>query len=121
MVEALGTSWSQSCAYRPSLPLGSHWEPSAVAVHAVSAVLGMHRFGLMRRYTGCVRRASRAMVAMGRSRSSIACAVGWTSVPAPFDRLSSVPQPAELSLKVGDGKNRKGGISWGCLTTPLLH
>ena len=27
----------------------------------------------------------------------------------------------ELSLKVGDGKNRKGGISWGCLTTPLLH
>src|SRR6266481_2010471 len=32
----------------------------------------------------------------------------------------SLPQGAELSLKVGDGKNRKGGISWGCLTTPLL-
>ena len=30
-------------------------------------------------------------------------------------------QGPELSLKVGDGKNRKGGISWGCLTTPLLH
>ena len=28
---------------------------------------------------------------------------------------------AELSLKVGDGGNRKGGISWGCLTPPLLH
>jgi AraC family transcriptional regulator len=28
---------------------------------------------------------------------------------------------AELSLKVGDGGNREGGISWGCLTPPLLH
>jgi hypothetical protein len=27
----------------------------------------------------------------------------------------------ELSSKVGDGGNRKGGISWGCLTPPLLH
>jgi hypothetical protein len=27
----------------------------------------------------------------------------------------------ELSRKVGDGGNRKGGISWGCLTPPLLH
>ncbi|MGY4345551.1 hypothetical protein ACVWXM_002018 [Bradyrhizobium sp. GM7.3] len=27
----------------------------------------------------------------------------------------------ELSPKVGDGGNRKGGISWGCLTPPLLH
>jgi hypothetical protein len=27
----------------------------------------------------------------------------------------------ELSLKVGDGGNREGGISWGCLTSPLLH
>ena len=27
----------------------------------------------------------------------------------------------ELSLKVGDGGNREGGISWGCLTPPLLH
>jgi hypothetical protein len=27
----------------------------------------------------------------------------------------------ELSLKVGDGANRKGGISWGCFTPPLLH
>jgi hypothetical protein len=27
----------------------------------------------------------------------------------------------ELSLKVGDGGNRKGGISWGCSTPPLLH
>src|ERR1700756_2645029 len=27
----------------------------------------------------------------------------------------------ELSLKVGDGGNRKGGISWGYLTPPLLH
>src|ERR1700749_4952614 len=27
----------------------------------------------------------------------------------------------ELSAKVGDGPNREGGISWGCLTPPLLH
>jgi len=27
----------------------------------------------------------------------------------------------ELSPKVGDGGNREGGISWGCLTPPLLH
>ena len=27
----------------------------------------------------------------------------------------------ELSLKVGDGGNREGGISWGYLTPPLLH
>ena len=27
----------------------------------------------------------------------------------------------ELWSKVGDGGNRKGGISWGCLTPPLLH
>ena len=37
---------------------------------------------------------------------------GWESMPL---------VTGELSLKVGDGKNRKGGISWGCLTTPLLH
>ena len=30
-------------------------------------------------------------------------------------------QCSELSLKVGDGGNREGGISWGCLTPPLLH
>src|SRR5260221_11912773 len=28
---------------------------------------------------------------------------------------------AELSPKFGDGGNREGGISWGCLTPPLLH
>src|ERR1700756_1557758 len=41
-----------------------------------------------------------------------------------FLRLSLVTCPValfELSLKVGDGGNRKGGISWGCLTPPLLH
>src|ERR1700730_9654369 len=27
----------------------------------------------------------------------------------------------ELSPKVGDVGNREGGISWGCLTPPLLH
>jgi hypothetical protein len=27
----------------------------------------------------------------------------------------------ELSLKVGDGGHREGGISWGCLTPPLPH
>src|SRR6266436_2270463 len=32
-----------------------------------------------------------------------------------------LPENPELSLKVGDGGNRKGGISWGCLTPPLLH
>jgi hypothetical protein len=31
------------------------------------------------------------------------------------------PTMEELSLKVGDGGNREGGISWGCLTPPLLH
>jgi hypothetical protein len=28
---------------------------------------------------------------------------------------------AELSPKVGEGANRAGGISWRCLTPPLLH
>ncbi len=32
--------------------------------------------------------------------------------------LSAMP---ELSPEVGDGGNRQGGISWGCLTPPLLH
>ena len=27
----------------------------------------------------------------------------------------------ELSPEVGDVGNREGGISWGCLTPPLLH
>src|SRR5437899_12971216 len=31
------------------------------------------------------------------------------------------PPSVELSPKVGDGGNREGGISWGCLTPPLLH
>ena len=31
------------------------------------------------------------------------------------------PALRELSPKVGDGGNREGGISWGCLTPPLLH
>jgi Domain of unknown function (DUF4328) len=36
--------------------------------------------------------------------------------------LQSVTIPREeLSQKVGDGANREGGISWGCLTTSLLH
>src|SRR5262249_49502780 len=29
--------------------------------------------------------------------------------------------PEELCAEVGDGANREGGISWGCLTTSLLH
>src|SRR5712664_576968 len=37
----------------------------------------------------------------------------------PIERIEPVID--ELSLKVGDGGNRKGGISWGCLTPPLLH
>jgi hypothetical protein len=28
---------------------------------------------------------------------------------------------AELSPKGGEGTNRAGGISWGCLTPPFLH
>jgi hypothetical protein len=28
---------------------------------------------------------------------------------------------SELSLEVGNGANREGGISWGCLRPPLLH
>ena len=35
--------------------------------------------------------------------------------------LSLRRHTVELSPKVGDGGNRKGGISWGCLTPPLLH
>src|ERR1700730_17116567 len=31
------------------------------------------------------------------------------------------PAHLELSPKVGDVGNREGGISWGCLTPPLLH
>src|SRR5258705_4017263 len=38
-----------------------------------------------------------------------------------FSAESSVEARVELSPKVGDGGNRKGGISWGCLTPPLLH
>jgi len=34
--------------------------------------------------------------------------------------VASPSFPRELSLKVGDGGNRKGGISWGCLTPLLL-
>ena len=33
----------------------------------------------------------------------------------------SVTLNGELSPKFGDVWNRKGGISWGCLTPPLLH
>ena len=36
-------------------------------------------------------------------------------------RNDPCPCGSELSPKVGDGGNRKGGISWGCLTPPLLH
>src|ERR1700681_5037007 len=39
--------------------------------------------------------------------------------PVPATR--SVTTLEELSPKVGDGGNREGGISWGCLTPPLLH
>src|SRR3984893_6548800 len=35
--------------------------------------------------------------------------------------IASPRSRSELSLKVGDGGNREGGISWGCLTPPLLH
>jgi hypothetical protein len=36
-------------------------------------------------------------------------------------RLEQAGLLHELSSKVGDGGNREGGISWGCLTPPLLH
>lgn len=36
-------------------------------------------------------------------------------------KLSSGSSGFELSPKLGDGGNREGGISWGCLTPPLLH
>ncbi len=35
--------------------------------------------------------------------------------------LRSEPLQCELPPEVGDGGNREGGISWGCLTTSLLH
>jgi hypothetical protein len=38
-----------------------------------------------------------------------------------YESLSGWSPFTELSLKVGDGGNREGGISWGCLTPPLLH
>jgi GNAT superfamily N-acetyltransferase len=44
--------------------------------------------------------------------------VGRALIEGVYERARTA---GELSLKVGDGKNRKGGISWGCLTTPLLH
>jgi hypothetical protein len=30
-------------------------------------------------------------------------------------------KPPGAIAQIGDGGNRKGGISWGCLTPPLLH
>ena len=42
-------------------------------------------------------------------------------VAGPVVDASGSAPAAELSPKVGDGVNRKGGISWGCLTPPLLH
>src|SRR5437879_1165223 len=53
-------------------------------------------------------RAARLLTAIGTSRR---LKVGQS--------MSALPR--ELSLKVGDGGNREGGISWGCLTPPLLH
>jgi LysR family hydrogen peroxide-inducible transcriptional activator len=44
-----------------------------------------------------------------------------TALPKLKLYLREAPTPVELSPKVGDGGNRKGGISWGCLTPPLLH
>src|ERR1700682_1005909 len=44
-----------------------------------------------------------------------------TRVHGALQIQSSKAQLRELSPKVGDGGNRKGGISWGCLTPPLLH
>jgi predicted HTH transcriptional regulator len=40
---------------------------------------------------------------------------------APMGMTPVISNRSELSLKVGDGGNREGGISWGCLTPPLLH
>jgi hypothetical protein len=51
----------------------------------------------------------------------------WSPAIAPHlpSGYSSLYQVAllsdELSPEVGDGSNREGGISWGCLTTSLLH
>ena len=45
---------------------------------------------------------------------------GVVSLIVPAREPSRV-DASELSPKVGDGGNRKGGISWGCLTPPLLH
>src|SRR5438093_2706150 len=39
----------------------------------------------------------------------------------PTSQLRHSSPLRELSPEVGDGANRKGGISWGCLTPPLLH
>src|SRR5947208_16917807 len=44
---------------------------------------------------------------------------GWTVWA--FSASKEAAPRAELSPKVGDGGNREGGISWGCLTPPLLH
>ena len=54
-------------------------------------------------------------------------ATGHTDMRKGMQGLSLLVQeslgrdPFELSPKVGDGGNREGGISWGCLTPPLLH
>src|SRR5947207_147645 len=60
---------------------------------------------------------------IGYARSGVAVVPCRESL----DRVRSHVRPAfnapqkELSLKVGDGGNREGGISWRCLTPPLLH
>src|ERR1700674_1285110 len=71
------------------------------------------------------------LLPVGSLPTSVACPLRSTGITPLQHYYGAVrPSPAhqyfrprgwELSLKVGDGGNRKGGISWGCLTPPLLH
>lgn len=60
-----------------------------------------------------------ASVALIVKNRVVLLATGLVAVPSYDQHIRSGPI-AERSLKVGDGGNRKVGISWGCLTCPKL-
>ena len=111
----------------------------------IVAFQGVHELGKRQRTCGVkqqrplggvgfARRARRCPVspfAWDRKRAPFGVAQAQSLDPRAFSELqhskSTAPKGMkgmgylELSLKVGDGANRKGGISWGCLTPPLIH
>jgi hypothetical protein len=65
--------------------------------------------------------ADRLLVAELKARGLPGWVVNSVEAPRITYQLCLPPWQPELSPKVGDGGNREGGISWGCLTPPLLH